>query len=458
MRDSTARRTVTASDRNRRRPPAPQPRPDDQRGRQRARDGRRRARRRRRRVSMPPAGERPQPLAQREPSRAGAPCVEPPVAEPANHSTSPTGSSTRRRPAATTSPPTPATPIAATAAASSAKPTKPVRIGPGSGSPHSAVQHGEHERREQDRHRGQPRRQPLADRRGAAPAPARRAAGRGSPVRSSSANARIVSTGTVTTTAGPAIGNSGWTTAWRADLQLVDDEQRRARPGTRRRRPRAAATSTASPGPCGTDRSALMCRARPPDEAEEARLEVGGVAGPLLGDDRDRRASTTTRSHIAAASASRWVDTSTAAPRRPRRRTSRRASTTCAGSSDAVGSSSTSDGGVPSTAWASPTRWRWPLLSRPIGRRARSATPASFMARRSPTGRGAVCGTRTAGSRATDSASYGGELLGQVADRPRRPRRVPAVGPQQTEQHPHRRRLAGAVRSEQPDDLAGRRP
>src|SRR5258706_13115815 len=52
----------------------------------------------------------------------------------------------------------------------------------------------------------------------------------------------------------------------------------------------------------------------------------------------------------------------------------------------------------------------------------------------------------------TDSAQHRGAECYRLAEDPG----APAVGPGQTDEHPHRRGLAGAVRTEQRADVSGR--
>ena len=162
----------------------------------------------------------------------------------------------------------------------------------------------------------------------------------------------------------------------------------------------------------------------------------------------------------------RWLETSTARPSAARTAGSR-ASTMPSGSSPLTGSSSISTGGSPSSAAAMPSRCRMPseyppARARPTARQAdlvdhlvdprrRDAValrqPQQMVAGRC--GRGAPrvgveqrADLRAAGRR---SARYGRPPTSAV----------PAVGRVQPEDHPHRGRLAGAVRPDEPGDLPG---
>ena len=149
-------------------------------------------------------------------------------------------------------------------------------------------------------------------------------------------------------------------------------------------------------------------------------------------------------------------------------RTSRRPS----GSSPEVGSSRNTSSGSPSSACASPMRCCMPLL---YSRRQRSpGARAAAAARAAPRSARSSARPRRPSSRPWKRSSsrplqplVEGEVLGQVADAragagsPERRAEQPARargGAHQPEQHLHGGRLARAVRPEEAEDLAARRP
>ena len=259
-------------------------------------------------------------------------------------------------------------------------------------------QHDEQQRGREHDEGGDDRGDPLAD--DERPGGTGTASSRSSvPVRASSANdAHRQQRHERARSRNPAIGNSGWITAcsrhrsW-STMRMpehgvqddTDDVRDRRHPGDGQVRPghREAASVTSARAPPRRRRGGSGPRGRRPRPVAPRR--------------RPGRATiTTTRSHSGDTSASRWVDTSTAAPSssaagargRERRRP-------VLGSRPMVGSSSTNAGGDPSSAWARPTRWRWPLrqpADRPAGEvverpprrgsaRRRSASTASSAAR-----------------------------------------------------------------------------
>ena len=83
----------------------------------------------------------------------------------------------------------------------------------------------------------------------------------------------------------------------------------------------------------------------------------------------------TTWSQTCCTSSSRWVAISTEMPNVPRRATSASISSRPSGSRPAVGSSSSTSSGSPTSAWASLVRWRMPVENPLIGRNRASSSP-----------------------------------------------------------------------------------
>ena len=138
-----------------------------------------------------------------------------------------------------------------------------------------------------------------------------------------------------------------------------------------------------------------------------------------------------------------------AAPRRPSPPSARRGS---------------SRSGLLTSATAKRTRWVWPPESFWVRCRGVSSSPVSASVSSTPSGCGYSEATIAISSR-TDRSRISAPALEHRPDQPvpdrlatelrRTPRRA-SVGPQQTEDHVDRGRLAGAVRSEQGDRLAAR--
>ena len=217
--------------------------------------------------------------------------------------------------------------------------------------------------------------------------------------------------------------------------------------------PRPAATSAAASA------SASVARTSMPVPASSSSREPSATILPLP--------MISSWSATASTSISRWLESRTVPPRSAKSRSSPRIQRMPSGSRPLAGSSRISTSGSPSSACASPSRWRMP------SEYCRTRLPAAHLS--SPTSVSSsstrVCGDahhlRRDGQRLAAAAAgvLGGGVeqhadaaarVRQLAVVARRARREsPASGVGEADQHPHRRGLAGAVGPRKPVTVPG---
>ena len=226
------------------------------------------------------------------------------------------------------------------------------------------------------------------------------------------------------------------------DLGTVPADALSRRGGARSvRTSSSASVNRTVAGRRGRRRSPPACRRRPP--------------GP--------RSMTTMRSHSRSASSTSWVTSTTVVPASRTWRTTSQVWRRATGSRFWVSSSRNTSSGRPTSASATNSRWRSPPDSAPNGRRQRAPSCHSSASSPSRPGRRVQRGEqlqRLADPHAARAGRRPGAGRRSAGAAGRRPRRVEAehpdpaaVGPAQALEDLDRRRLAGAVRAEQAEQL-----
>ena len=129
-------------------------------------------------------------------------------------------------------------------------------------------------------------------------------------------------------------------------------------------------------GRAGRGRPALDDEPSRSGPTSRVSTPVRSSSEPVAPDTTRRPASSiTTWSQTCCTSSRRWVASSTEMPNVPRRATRASISSRPSGSRPAVGSSSSTSSGSPTSAWASLVRWRMPVEKPPMGRNRASSRP-----------------------------------------------------------------------------------